>query len=219
MAEQLINECKEVLKENLVSIIKFGTEGKPNNILVVTKKLSFNDLEKIKPTILKYSKRTKVVPILFTEQGLMESSDVFPLELLDMKYPHKALFGDDVIAKVSLDKRHVRRQLEYELRSKLIHLRENYIWIKKPKELKALLKSAVPTLMPLFYGLLYLKNQKPSTNLDPLFGQVEKAYDVDMNLFRDIRRDKIKDEKLSLIVKDLIILLEKLIRITDKLEV
>ena len=216
MVEQLINECKEILKENLVSIIEFGTEGEPNNILIVTKKLSFNDLEKIKPIILKYSKRTKVVPILFTELGLMESSDVFPLELLDMKHPHEVLFGDDVIEKVPLDKKYVRRQLEYELRSKLIHLRENYIWIKKPKELKSLLKSAVPTLMPLFYGLLYLKNQKPSTNLGSLFNQVEKAYKVDMNLFRDIKGDKIKDEKLSLIVKDLMILLEKLISIVDK---
>lgn len=219
MSEQLINECKKILEENLVSIIKFGTEGEPNNILIVTKKLGFSDLEKIKPIILKYSKRTKVVPILFTEPGLMESSDVFPLELLDMKHPHEVLFGDDTIEKVSLDKKHVRRQLEYELRSKLIHLRENYIWIKKPKELKALLKSTIPTLMPLFYGLLYLKNQKPSTNLDSLFNQVEKAYKVDMNLFRAIRRDKIKDEKLSLIVKDLIILLEKLISTVDKLNV
>lgn len=220
MSEQLINECKEILKENLVSIIKFGTEGEQNNILIITKKLNFDDLEKIKPIILKYSKRTNVVPILFTELGLMESSDVFPLELLDMKHPHRVLFGDDVIEKVSLDKKHVRRQLEYELRSKLIHLRENYIWIKKPKEVKALLKSAIPTLMPLFYGLLFLKNTVPPTDLESLFTEVQNKYKVNMSLFRAIRQDKIKDnQELSIIVKDLMILLEKLISIVDKLNV
>lgn len=218
MFENLINECKKILNDNLVSIIKFGTEGEPNNILIVTKSLSFNDLEKIKPIVLKSSKKTKIVPILFTEPGLMESSDVFPLEILDMKYPHKTLFGEDIIEKVSLDKKHVRRQLEFELRAKLIHLRENYIWIKKPKELRALLKSAVPTLMPLFYGLLFLKDIKPPLDLESLYAEVHNKYGVDMSLFRAIRQDKIKDKE-SLIVKDLMILLEKLISVVDKLKI
>ena len=218
MFEELINECKKTLHENLVSIIKFGTEGEPNNILIVTKKLDFDDLEKIKPLILKYSKRTKIVPILFTGTELMDIADVFVLELLDIKYPHKVLFGQDLIEKVKFDKKNVRRQLEFELRSKLIHLRENYIWIKKPKELRALLKSAVPTLMPLFYGLLFLKDVEPPTKLEPLFAEVQNNYKVDMSLFKTIRKDKIDDNELSSIVKDLTVLLEKLISIVDKLK-
>jgi len=166
MSEQLIIECKKIMKENLVSIIKFGTEGEPNNILIVTKRLGLDGLEKMKPMIQVHARKTKVIPTLFTKTELGDSADVFPLEILDMKYPHEVLYGDNVINEVKLDKKHVRRQLEFELRSKLIHLRENFIWIKKPKDLKALLKSAVPTLMPLFYGLLFLKNVLPSTELD-----------------------------------------------------
>ena len=218
MTDELINKCKNIMRENLVSIIRFGTECEQNNILLVTKKLDYEDLNKITPVILDYSKKTKVVPIILTESGVMESSDVFPLELLDMRYPHEILFGEDVIEKVSLDKNHVRRQLEYELRSKLIHLRENYIWIKKPKQLKALLKSAVPTLMPLFYGLLFLKDVKPPTDLESLYTEVHDKYEVDMSLFRTIRQDKIKDGELPLIVKNLMLLLEKLISIVDKLK-
>ncbi|MCH8329017.1 MAG: hypothetical protein IIB81_01345, partial [Nanoarchaeota archaeon] len=66
MYENLINECKEKLKDNLVSIIKYGTEGEPNNILIVTRQLKFNDLEKLKPIILTFSKKSKLLPILFT---------------------------------------------------------------------------------------------------------------------------------------------------------
>ena len=58
MVNELINECKETLQDNLVSVIKFGTEGEKNNVLIVTKTLKFRDLEKIKPIINKYSKRT-----------------------------------------------------------------------------------------------------------------------------------------------------------------
>jgi len=157
MYENLINECKEKSKDNLVSIIKYGTEGEPNNILIVTKQLTFSDLNKLKPIILSFSKKSKVVPILFTEDELKDSNDVFPLEILDMIYPHVLLHGIDVLEKVDLDKKHVRTQIEFELRSKLIHLRENYIGIKNPKDLKPLLKSALPTLMPLFYGLLFFE--------------------------------------------------------------
>jgi len=218
MNENLINESKEKLKDNLVSIIKFGTEGEPNNILIVTKQLTFSDLNKLKPIILSFSKKSKVVPILFTKDELKDSNDVFPLEILDMIYPHELLYGIDVLENVDLNKKHVRTQIEFELRSKLIHLRENYIGIKKPKDLKLLLKSAIPTLMPLLYGLLFIKNIKPSSDLYSLYSSVEKSYSVDMGIFRKIREDKIRKQDSTIFVNELINLLEKLINMVDKME-
>tara|TARA_Y100000034_G_C6710011_1_gene313582 strand:- start:79 stop:729 length:651 start_codon:yes stop_codon:yes gene_type:complete len=216
MVNELINECKKTLQDNLVSVIRFGTEGEKNNILIVTKTLKFRDLEKIKPIINKYSKRTKIIPVLFTENGLKDGSDVFPLEFLDIKYPHHVLFGKKVLEEVKFEKKHVRRQLEFELRSKLIHLRENYLWIKKSKDLKTLLKSAIPSVMPLFYGLLFLKDINPPTELYPLFRKVQDIYGVDTSLFRKIRQDKFDEES---VVSELMELLETLINLVDKLEV
>ncbi len=103
MVNELINECKKTLQDNLVSVIRFGTEGEKNNILIVTKTLKFRDLEKLKPIINKYSKRTKIIPILFTENGLKDGSDVFPLEFLDIKYPHNVLFGKKVLEEVKFE--------------------------------------------------------------------------------------------------------------------
>ena len=217
MTEELINECKKLLEDNLVSIIKFGTEGQPNNILIILKKIDIQDLDKIKPTILKHSKKTKVVPILFTEAGLQDGVDVFPLEFLDIKYPHEVLIGEDIINKIKFDKNHVRRQLEFELRSKLIHLRENYIWIKKSNELRSLLKSAIPTLMPLFYGMLFLKDIKPPSQLESLYKLVNENYNVDTSLFREIRLTKIKDDSLSGYIDKLMRLLQILINQVDKM--
>jgi len=218
MYEVLINECKEKLGENLVSIIKYGAEGETNNLLIVTKQLKFDDLENLKPIILSFSKRAKAVPIFFTESGLKDSTDVFPLEILDMIYPHEVLHGVNVLEHIKLDKKHVRRQIEFELRSKLIHLRENYLTIKRPKDVILLLKSAVPTLMPLFYGLLYLKDIKPPTHLIGLYADVEKKYEVDMGIFRKIKGDEVSKEDSGKCVSGLIELLEKLINIVDNME-
>ena len=216
MYENLIEECKSKILENLVSIIKYGTEGQPHNVLIVTKRLSFEDLEIIKPIIKNHKKRTKLVPVVLTELGLKESADVFPLEVLDMKYPHDVLFGKDLIEEIKLDKKHVRRQLEYELRSKLIHLRETYIWVQKSRELKALLNSAIPTLMPLFYGMLFLKDVKPPTDLKLLFSEVNANFDIDMTLFLNIKNEKLNKKELPMYVKRLMVLLERLISLIDK---
>lgn len=216
MVNELINECKKRLQDNLVSVINFGTEEKQDNILIVTKTLKFKDLEKIKPIVNEYSRRTKIIPVLFTENGLMDSSDVFPLEFLDIKYPHKVVFGEDVIDKIKFDKKCVRRQLEFELRSKLIHLRENYIWIKKSKDLKNLLKSAIPSVMPLFYGLLFIKNIEPPVEINSLFEKVHEVYKVDTSLFRKIRRGDFDEESA---VKELLELLETLINLVDKMKI
>jgi len=105
MYENLINECKKNLKDNLVSIIKFGTEGELENVLIVTKQLKYDDLEIIKPIILNFLKKSKIVPVLFTESGLKDSNDVFPLEILDMIYPHKVLYGIDILKNVDLKKK------------------------------------------------------------------------------------------------------------------
>ena len=158
------------------------------------------------------------MPILFTESCLKDSNDVFPLEILDMIYPNVLLHVVDVLNNVELDKKHVRMQIEFELRSKLIHLREDYIGIKRPKDLKLLLKSAVPTLMPLLYGLLFMKNIKPPSDLYSLYSNVEKSYDIDMEIFRKVREDTMGKQDLTVLVNEFINLLEKLINIVDKME-
>jgi hypothetical protein len=221
MYEESINEFKEVLKENLISAVKFGTEGEPNNLLFVLNKLDSGVLEEIKPLVIKHTKKNKIVPLFFTQEELRDGSDVFPLEFLDIKQPHEVLYGEDLVDKIKFDKKHVRRQLEFELRSKLIHLRENYIWIKKPKELQELLKRAIPSIMPLFYGLLFLKDVGAPTKLDILFHTVADNYKVDVSVLRKIKMlkgKKVPEEELKKHVGELMKFLDGLSEIVDEMK-
>ncbi len=224
MVEQLIKELEELIGDNLISVVKFGSEGEPNNILLVLNKLDFNVLNDIKPSVIRHRKKGFVVPLLFTKEELFDGADVFPLEFLDIKYPHKTLYGEEIINQVKFDKKHVRRQLEFEFRSKLIHLRENYIWIKNPKELKALLISVVPVIMPLFYGLLFLKGIKPSTKLDSLFKLVSQEYKINLDIIKKIKKlkeekIKIKNKELDEYVNELIVLLADLGETVDEMKI
>ncbi len=221
MYEKIINEFKEKLKENLIEAVRFGTEGEPNNLLFVVNKLDFNDLEQIKDLVNK--NKTNVVPLFFTKEELENASDVFPLEFLDIKQPHEVLYGEeDIVNQIKFDKTNVRKQVEFELRSKLIHLRENYIWIKKSKELKVLLNSAIHSLMPLFYGLLFLKDVEAPTDLDGLFKLVAEKYNVDVTILRNIKNlkdSKVSDLGLKRYVEELMKFLSILGSIVDKIKV
>jgi len=224
MYEYIVENFREELKKNLFAAIKFGTEGEPNNLLFVLNKIDFEVLEQIKGLMNKYGKKLPVVPLFFTKYELKEGSDVFPLEFLDIKQPHELLYGIDVVNQIKFEKRHVRIQLEFEIRSKLIHLRENYIWIKTKEDLRDLLISAVPSLMPLFYGLLFLKDAKAPTELNALFGMIAEHYKINVQILKKIkslRNKKIKanDNELRKYVKDLMLFLKELVEIVDKMSI
>ncbi|MFH1849569.1 MAG: hypothetical protein ABH879_05260 [archaeon] len=201
-----MDKFKDVLKDNLLALIRFGTEGQPNNLLLVLEKLDIKTLDRIRPLVIEHRRKTKVVPLFFTRRELSRAADVFPLEFLDIKHPHELLHGTDYIEKISFQKPHVRRQLEYELRSKLIHLRENYVWAKNMKDL---FRSAVPSLMPLFYGLLYIRGAEVPSGLDALFASVEKEYGINLGALRKIREGSDNFEGLMKVLNELILIVDK----------
>jgi len=220
MYEKILDNLKEKLGENLLCAVKFGTEGEQNNFLCVLEKIDFAALEQLKDVVQK--QKEKIVPLFFTKRELQNAADVFPLEFLDIKYPHEVLYGQDLIEAIKIEKKHVRRELESELRSKLIHLRENYVWIKKDKDLKSLLVSAVPSLMPLFYGLLYLKNTTPPTELDKLFNLVAEKYQFNVEILRKLKllKDgKADSNELKRDVEDMLEFLRHAIPVIDKMKV
>jgi hypothetical protein len=62
-----------------------------------------------------------------TRLELDRSTDVFTIELLDMKQHHRVLFGADVLRGLQIPMDLHRVQVEYELREKLILLRQHIL--------------------------------------------------------------------------------------------
>jgi hypothetical protein len=82
---------------------------------------------------------------------------VFPIEFLDMSRAHKVLYGQDPLEGLEIPQRNLRHQLEYELRGKLIRLRELYISASKDTErLSALMTDSLSSFVVLFRHVLGL---------------------------------------------------------------
>ncbi len=61
---------------------------------------------------------------MMSEEEAQNSADSFSSEFTDMQERRKVLYGVDVIAHLHVDPKNYRVQLEHELRSKLLRLRQ-----------------------------------------------------------------------------------------------
>ncbi|HJH32383.1 MAG TPA: hypothetical protein C5S50_09480 [Methanosarcinaceae archaeon] len=168
-----IENIKEILGDNLVSLAEYQT-GNDATHLAVCRDLDFETLQKLK--------HLGEIPLLLTKEELVDGADVFPIEFLNIKQHHTILYGEDFMKDIHISKEHLRHQLEFEIRSKLIHLRGEYLQYKN-KDIESLILAAVPTLTPLLGALLYLKNLQESPDM---FSAVSDGYSVDTHILKDI---------------------------------
>ena len=65
-------------------------------------------------------------PLILTEAEWRQSADAFPIEYDDIRAAHQVLAGKDPWAGITVRRDDVRRQLEHELKGKLVRLRQAY---------------------------------------------------------------------------------------------
>src|SRR6202044_3598953 len=107
------------------------------------------------------AKQKQPPPLCMTRQELERSTDVFTIELLDMAQHHRVLFGEDVLQGLQIDTHLHRVQVEYELREKLILLRQHILLAaeSRSKLYDVLLHSAPSFATLLRHALIVLGGQ------------------------------------------------------------
>ncbi|NOR49201.1 MAG: hypothetical protein GQ533_14365 [Methanosarcinaceae archaeon] len=213
-ADTQIGKLTDILGSNLVALVQYHT-GDEARLLAVCNNIDFTTLQSIKPL--------KEVPLVMTKEELTDGIDVFPIEFLNIKQHYEVLHGEDCLADITISKKHLRHQLEFEFRSKLIHLREEYLQFKG-KDLEHLILAAVPTLMPILGAMVHLKDLRNDwTDAEELFRIVSDGYGIDTRVLEDIYGIRHKTAKMSKdkeqYIKHLIRILSDIGEIIDEHEV
>jgi hypothetical protein len=137
--EKKITEFVERLRvaagSNLESVSLFGSavagdfhsEFSNVNLFCVIRDSSFAALQALAPAVKWWDSQKQPPPLFMTRDEIERSSDVFTIELLDMKQHHRVLFGEDVLQGLSIPANLHRLQVEYELREKLALLRQHLL--------------------------------------------------------------------------------------------
>jgi len=213
-ADTQIEKIIEILGRNLVALVQYNT-GDEIRILAVCTKIDFPTLQSLKPL--------KEIPLVMTKEELTDGVDVFPIEFLNIKQHYKVLHGEDCLAGLIISKKHLRHQLEFEFRSKLIHLRTEYLQFKG-KDLEHLILASVPTLMPILGALVNLKDLRNDwTDANELFRIVSDGYGIDTQVLEDVYGVLHKTAKMNKdkeqYIRDIIRVLSDIGEIVDEFEV
>jgi hypothetical protein len=157
--DEFVKRVREAGGTNIESIILFGSavsgdfhSGQSNlNMFCVLRDCSFGALQSLAPVAKWWEKQKQPPPLCMTRKELERSTDVFTIELLDMQQHHRVLFGEDVVQGLRISLHVHRVQVEYELREKLILLRQQILLASgNNSRLWDLLLRSVPSFGTLF---------------------------------------------------------------------
>ena len=127
------------------------------NVMVIAEAAGFSLLRALGPALRRWREASPEPPLLFTRTEWANSTDVFPIEITDMKLGYELLRGEDPIAPVRVNPVDLRQALEGEFRGKLMRMRQAYATFgDEERDLTPLALSSVSSILVLFRAMLAL---------------------------------------------------------------
>ncbi len=191
-AQEFADQMTATLGDNLKSLLMFGSAVRGGvdpghsdvNLLLIVQDASTSALRPIEGSIAGWVKRRGPAPLIFTEREWLASTDVFPIEIEDMRDAHELLRGEDPFEGLATDKRHLRHELEREIRGKLLQLRAEYAACAPDgKALTRLVIDSVGAFLILMRATVRLVDGVPDTNPTTLVEQASRAAELDATAF------------------------------------
>jgi predicted nucleotidyltransferase len=129
---ELVNRLQAAHQNQLVSVILYGSAASGNhheqfsdlNVLCVLAQVTPPELGASEPVFKWWRDLGNPAPLLMSEIEIQTSTDCFPIEFHDMQERRRVLYGKDVINGLVIDRSFYRAQVEFDLRSKLLRLRQ-----------------------------------------------------------------------------------------------
>ena len=205
--DEFVKRVREAGGSNIESVILFGSAvsgdfhpGVSNlNLFCVLRDCSFAALQALAPVAKWWDGQKQPPPLCMTRAELLRSTDVFTIELLDMQQHHQVLFGEDVVQGLQISMHVHRVQVEYELREKLILLRQQMLLAAdNDSRLWDLLLHSVSSFGTLFrHALIALGETSPLGRREAV-DALSKRVGFDLSAIRralDVREQDAREQK------------------------
>jgi hypothetical protein len=146
------------------------------NVLCVMGSLAAEELKRVAPVVMWWTRDHKEpAPLFFTEKELRESADVFAIELLDMQKENRVLFGKNVVAEIHVPTNLHRVQVEHELRTALLKLRQHFVLSGGDvKELSNVMAKSISSVKTLLRHVLISFGEEAPKDAKTTFSRVEE---------------------------------------------
>ncbi len=204
-----VGRLQEAAGANLESVILYGSAASGDfhpeysdvNLLCILRELSYASLEAMAPAIEWWSRQKHRAPLLMSHEELKRSADVFAIELMDIQEHHRVLLGEDVLKSLQVPTHLHHAQLEYELREKLILLRQRLLLAAGNRNATwDVLLRALPTFATLFRHTLIAQGDAAPDNKREAVKKLAARLGFDGSVFEqalDVREHKLDPKKLD----------------------
>ena len=164
--DKFVEELKDKLGDNLVSIIAFGSqanvdEAKNNlNLMIVADSLNAENLYEISKPVKKWVNAGNPLPVVMNKAEWFSSFDVYAIEYSDIKDNHRIIYGEDLVSYIAINKYYLRLQCESEMKALLLKYKNSFLLnIKSDREMKKALNNVIKTLLVIFRAILRLHDR------------------------------------------------------------
>ena len=150
------------------------------NLLLVLERLTSDILTRLEPPFSAWVEQNLPPPLLMTRAEWERASDVFPVEISDMKTAYRTLRGPDPVAGMVISGADHRRALERDFRGKLNRLRQAFVPSERdPESLGIFARRSIASVAVLYRSLLVLLRQPVPGDMSTVFSQAGRMVGFD----------------------------------------
>lgn len=164
----LLQDLQNIFGERLQAFVAYGKPGAaPEPGLAIVRAITTDDLDRCATRAAGWHRAGCATPLLLTRDEFAGSLDAFPIEYGEILDTYRVLFGADPLAGLTISADDLRRACEVQVKSHLVHLRENYIECRgRQADVAALVGVAAPAFALLLRRLARLDGFKADTHAD-----------------------------------------------------
>ena len=169
--DEFVQKLKSAALDNLKAVVLYGSAATNEfhskhsdlNVLCLLDRSDAARIQALHAPVEWWIRQGQRPPLVFTVDELVRSADIFAIELLDMKSHHRILFGEDLLAGISVPLLYHSIQVERELRTDWLRLRQAMLAApKKSKLYLELMVSSFSAFAALFRHALIALGEPPA---------------------------------------------------------
>ena len=171
-ADVFATRVSEAIGPRLVTLVLYGSAAREQgagsgnlpamNTLLIVDRVDADLFDQLVASVRDWISARHPPPLVLTDQEWRDSADAFPIEYEDIRAHHRVLAGRDPWRGITVQREHVRRQLEQELMGKLMHLRQAYVadW-DRPRRLADVVRDTRAGVLTMLRAVLRLAGRTP----------------------------------------------------------
>ncbi len=200
--DKFADELKKIYQDGLISVILYGSyasgEFKPGfsniNLLIVLDDTILENLAK-SAFLFKRSDFRYFNCLFFTPDYINRSTDVFPIEFLDIKENYVIIYGKDLLSGLKIDLKNLRFQCEQELKAKLLNIKAFFLHNRDKTALQNGLVKSFNSFLHISRNLIRLKGKSPAYKKEEILAELAVEFEIEISGLKkifDLKNNKLK---------------------------